>query len=257
MPGRSIIRTEAIVLRSINYGETSQIITLFTREKGKITVMAKGARRPKSSFGSTLQPMAYTQVVFYYKPTRDMQTLSESAHVEPFHALGRDLEKIGIGLRVVELVYALLEAEDAQPEVFALLLQVLRRLNETSSRIANVWPYFQLRLARALGVAPSVDREAVERLSDEGGVLALERGSIHPPKTQLEAGRRASRSALRAFAVLARAHLDDVMRMELDPDLHQEVKTLVEDYMRYQFGSAYPTKGRDVIDRLMKDLPSS
>ena len=88
-----IIRTEAIVLRKMEYRETSQIVTLFTREKGKMAVLAKGARLLKSRFGSSLQPMSYTQVVFYHKPTRGLQTLSESAHVQPFHRISRDLEK--------------------------------------------------------------------------------------------------------------------------------------------------------------------
>ena len=155
MAQRSIIRTEAVVLRSLDYGETSQIVTLFTREKGKLGVMAKGARRPKSSFGATLQPMAYTQVVFYYKPTRTLQTLSESSHVESFHSLRRDLKSITVGLRIVELVDALMEEENAQPDVFALLVRTLRRLDATETRVTNLWPYAQLRLAQMLGVAPA------------------------------------------------------------------------------------------------------
>ena len=167
MAERSIIRTEAVVLRSLDYGETSQIVTLFTREKGKIGVMAKGARRPKSSFGATLQPMAYTQVVFYYKPTRTLQTLSESSHVESFHRLRQALTTITVGLRVVELVDALMETEDAQPQVFALLVRALRRLNTRGPRATNLWPYVQLQLADVLGVAPAVDRERVEAVTSE------------------------------------------------------------------------------------------
>lgn len=250
MAGRSIIRTEAIVLRSLNYGETSQIVTLFTQKKGKITVMAKGARRPDSSFGASLQPMAHTEVVFYYKPTRDLQTLSESAHVELFHGLSRDLEKIGLGLRIVELVYALLETEDAHPAVFALTQQALRRLDAASARAANLWPYFQLRLAAALGVAPSIDRQAVASLPDAAGVLALESGAVGPPDTPAEAAERAPRAVLRAFAVFARADLDDVMRMRLSDAQLRQVNTLVEHYMRYQFDASYPTTSRDVIHRL-------
>src|SRR6056297_1189890 len=148
MAERDIIRTEAVVLRSLDYGETSQIVTLLTQENGKIGVMAKGARRTKSQFGATLQPMAYTQVVFYYKPTRELQILSESSHVESFHRLRRNLETITIGLRIVELVDALLEEEDPQPEIFAITVRALRRLNRTEQRAANLWPFVQLRMAR-------------------------------------------------------------------------------------------------------------
>ncbi len=251
MAQRDIIRTEAVVLRAIEYGETSQIVTLFTRAKGLMTVMARGARRTDSSFGASLQPMAYTQVVFYYKPTRNLQTLSESAHVESFHDLRRSLEKITLGLRIVELVYALLEEEDAHPNVFNLTIDALRTLNDAATRAANVWPYFQLGLARRLGLAPSIQRDDLTRLPGEGGLLALESGTLLPPHAQPKAGRRASRSALRAFAIFACADLDDVMRMRLDASLRREVEALIEAYMHYQFEEAYPTTSRPIIGQLL------
>jgi len=261
MAQRSIVRTEAIVLRSLDYGETSQIVTLFTREKGKLGVMAKGARRPKSSFGATLQPMAYTQVVFYYKPTRTLQTLSESGHVESFHRLRRDLERITAGLRIVELVDALMETEDPQPSVFALLVRALRRLNAVERRATNVWPYVQLQLAQSLGVAPAVDRDRVEAVTGEKGLLSLVDGGVYPDSSRdrapnsgrdavPEEPRRASRAALRAYAVCARADLDTVMRLEMSPSVRREVEELVRDFLRYQFDDAYPDRSRAVIAQI-------
>ena len=253
MAQRSIIRTEAVVLRSLDYGETSQIVTLFTQEKGKLGVMAKGARRPKSSFGATLQPMAYTQVVFYYKPTRTLQTLSESSHVESFHSLRRDLKSITVGLRIVELVDALMEEEDAQPEVFALLVRTLRQLDIAETRVTNLWLYAQLRLAQMLGVAPAVERDRVEAVTGDEGLLSLVDGGVYPDSGRDAAPaepRRASRAALRAYAVCARADLDTVMRLEMTPAVRHEVQALVRDFLRYQFDDAYPDRSRSVIAQI-------
>lgn len=249
MAQRDIIRTEAVVLRSINYGETSQIVTLLTREKGKLGVMAKGARRPKSSFGATLQPMAYTQVVFYYKPTRDLQILSESSHVESFHGLRSTLASITIGLQIVELVDALLEEEDPQPDIFALTVRVLRRLNQTEKRAKNLWPYAQLRLAERLGIAPSIERATVDSVEEEG-VLSLANGGVYPSGMSPDAPRRASRAALRAYAVFACADLDTVMRMELSSAVRQEVEGLVRDFLRYHLEEAYPSRSQEVIAQI-------
>jgi len=249
MAERDIIRTEAVVLRSLDYGETSQIVTLLTREKGKLGVMAKGARRTKSSFGATLQPMAYTQVVFYYKPTRELQILSESSHVESFHRLRRTLESITVGLRIVELVDAMMEEEDRHPEVFALTVQALRRLNRTEARAANLWPYVQLRMARLLGIAPAIDRASVEAVEEEG-LLSRANGGVYPADAAPEAPQRASRAALRAYAVFARADLDTVMRMELTPEVRREVETLVRDFLRYHVEEAYPDRSQEVIAQL-------
>ena len=247
-----IVRTEAIVLRSLDYGETSQIVTLFTREKGRVAVMAKGARLPKSRFGSSLQPMSYAQVVLYYKPTRGLQTLTESTHVHLFPRIGRDLEKLSTGLRLTELVYALLHEEEANPLVFNLLLDTLRRLNEADVRVANLLLYFQLRLAAALGFAPAIDRTSVEALSEEGGLLALDQGAILSAHAAAQrAGLRASRTALRAFAILARADPATITRMRLAPNAYAEVETLIEAYLRYHVQDAYPSRGRRVTGQLL------
>ena len=243
------------MLRSMKYSESSLIVTLLTREKGKLTVIAKGARRTKSRFGGALQPMSYIQAVFYYKATRGLQTLTEASYVRPFHNVSRSLEKITVGLRAVELVEAFLQEEESNPLVFNLLVITLEQLDAVSERVDNLLLFFQLRLAEALGFAPAVDREQVEGLPEEGGLLDLERGAVLPPSAQPKAGRRASRSALRAYAILARAELDVVMRMQLDPALQHATAGLVEDYLRYQFESAYPTRGKEVIGQLRNTLP--
>ena len=247
-----IIRTEAVVLRTLKYGETSLIATLFTREMGKVAVIAKGARRTKSKFGSTLQPMSYTQVVFYYKPTRSLQTLSESAHVRAFHNIGRSLKKLALGQRMMEMTAALIQEEEANPHVFNLLVQTLRRLDEAERRIENILPYFELRLASLLGFSPAVERDAVANLSGDGGLLDLETGAVLSLEGEPGAARRASRSVLRAYAVFARAELDVVMRMRLRSQVRRGVQRLIDAYLRYQFGNSYPSKGEAVMGQLLQ-----
>ena len=255
MAERDIIRTEAVVLRSLDYGETSQIVTLFTREKGKVGVMAKGARRAQTPFGATLQPMAYTQVVYYYKPTRTLQILSESSHVESFHRLRDSLQRITVGLRIVELVDALMEEEDPQPAVFELIVRLLRRLDATERRGGNLWPFAQLQLAQCLGIAPSIERANVEAVGAEG-LLSKANGGVYPADAAPAAPRRASRQALRAYAVFAKADLDTVMRRDLTPAVRHEVETLVRDFLRYHVEEAYPDRSEAVIAQLTRESPT-
>lgn len=251
-----IIRTEAIVLRAMEYGETSRIVTLFTREKGKMAVMAKGARLLKSRFGSSLEPMSHSQIVFYFKQGRGLQTLSESALVRPLLGISRDLEKLALGQRIVELVYALMPEQEQHPQVFDILLHVLGRLDSAEEHAANLLPYFQLRLAMVLGFTPDIDRDLVESLPEEGGLLSLDDGAVLPPHAQ-RTGRRASRTALRAYAVFACADLDTIMRMRLEPPVRHEVNALIEDFLRYHTEDAYPTRSDKVHGQLMQPAPPS
>ncbi len=246
-----ILQTEAFVLRSIDYGETSRIVTLFTKQRGKVAVMAKGARRSGSRFGSSLQPMSYTHVVIYYKPSRNVQTLSESSHLHFFDGITRNLESVSCGLRIVELVHALMQEEERSPRAFDLVLEVLDRLNRTFERVDNLLYYFQLRFASVLGFAPDVDRDVLDDLADSG-CLSLETGTILPFR-HAPAGtvRAASRQALRAFAVCAQADLEHVMRMNLSPKLRLELGRLIDDYLRYHVEDAYPTRTAKIVSQML------
>ena len=254
-----IFRTDAVVLRSIDYGETSEIVTLFTRERGKVAVMAKGSRRSGSRFGSSLQPMSYIQTVFYHKPSRNVQTLTESSHVRSFHGITRNLRALSHGLRVVELVNALMQEEEQNPLVFDLLVDSLDRLNRTPVHTENVLFYFQLHFASTLGFAPDIERGMLNEVNAQGGFLSLDSGSISAG-TDSPGGalRKASRSALRAFAVCARADLDTVMRMRLDTPVQSELARLIEDYLRHHVEDAYPTRSNRVVGEILgprsKDL---
>lgn len=249
-----IVRTEAVVLRSIEYGETSRIVTLHTRHRGKVSVLARGARTVKSRYGSCLQPMAHIQAVYYYKPSRSLQTLSECSHVRAFYRIGRDLEKMTHGLRIVELAGGLLE-EDENPDLFDLLVDVLGALNDADRGAANLLPYFQMKLASALGFRPGFTREAVAGLPDDGGILALDTGEIHATSVPVPSGVRGTKAALRALAICSRADVNHVLNLDLSSVERREVDRLIESFFRYHVASAYPSRSSRVITQLLSSLP--
>ncbi len=253
-----IVRTDAVVLHSFDYGETSRIVRLLTRPHGVIGVMARGARRPTSTFGSTLQPLSYVQAVYYHRPQRGLQTLKETAHVVRFKRLTSEIDRVTLGLRVLEVTRAVIEEGEAHPLALDLVVRTLEHLDEAEANEANAVPWFQLRLASLLGFAPDVQREEVEALGDDGGRLLLQSGAVVP--TGVEAGAygrstpgdgvRASRAALRAFAVLARTPLATAARMRLAPDVRREVENLVDAFVRVHTGSTLPERVRGVADQL-------
>lgn len=248
-----IFRTDAIVLRSMDYRETSQIVTLFTREKGKIAVLAKGSRSAKSQFGATLQPLSHIQAVIYHKPTREIQTLGETSHLSLFTVLRAELDRLVTGMRFVELVQALLQVEEQNEQVFALLVDSLGRLNEAEAGVENLWLFFQIQLASILGFQPLIDKSEVESVTEAEGYLELESGGIYPYIPPGRQVRKASRKALRAFAILARSDMETVMRMFLEPAVLNELITLVDGYLRFHVEDALPSRSSKVIAQLQND----
>ncbi|HEV8538897.1 MAG TPA: DNA repair protein RecO, partial [Bacteroidota bacterium] len=98
-----IVTTEAIVLKSMKYRETSRIVTFYTRSFGKIPGIVKGARQAKSKYGTSLQPMSYVSLVFYRKEGREIQTVSQCDLMKSFRHLAEDMEKMAVGMAMIEL----------------------------------------------------------------------------------------------------------------------------------------------------------
>ncbi len=148
-----ITKTDAVVLHTRRYSESSKIVTLFTREHGKMSVIAHGAMQMKNKFGSVLQTLSYLSTVIYVKETRELQNLSHAEPIERFPRLIESLERMTAGMVVVVLVNASLLGEYRNEELFQIVVETLRALNTpaTNEYIATLW--FMAQLTANLGYA--------------------------------------------------------------------------------------------------------
>ncbi|MEO5928967.1 MAG: DNA repair protein RecO [Candidatus Kapaibacterium sp.] len=152
-----IVKTDSIVLRTRKFRESSKIVTLYTREHGKMSVVARGVVRPKSKYGSALQPMAFLSTIVYRKEGRDLHNLSIAEPLERFNVLSSSLERLSAGMAIVEIVEAAMHDEDRNEPLFEALLAALRTLNDPQSSEQSVVLWFLIRLATILGYAIRTD----------------------------------------------------------------------------------------------------
>jgi len=96
-------RTEALVLRGVDFGETSRIVTLLTPQRGQVAVLAKGARRKNSATGPALDTFNLVEAVVYWKDGRGIQNLGEVSLIDRHGGLKRDLARGAYGAFVLEL----------------------------------------------------------------------------------------------------------------------------------------------------------
>lgn len=149
----SVVSTEAIVLQSFPYGETSRIVRLLTRSAGVHSAIAKGALRPRSRY-AVLEPFAQGEVVLHVKPTRELQTLGSFDLSRNREQLGRDLLRFGGASLLAELVLRT-ASEETQEGLFDAVANGLDRLLSTAdvevTVLAVVWHAIAL-----LGFAPEL-----------------------------------------------------------------------------------------------------
>jgi DNA repair protein RecO (recombination protein O) len=158
-----LITTDAIVLRSIRYGDTSRIVTLYTRELGKVGIMAKGARKPSgrsgvSRFGASLDVLSLCQVVFYFKEQRDLQLLSQADLIRQFRGVVDDPARLMAGCAMLELMNGSVQAGERHTELFDLLLVSLERLESWDEHHETGLSRFLLLLASNLGFGLDVQQ---------------------------------------------------------------------------------------------------
>ena len=153
-----ILTTEAVILRGRDYRESSKIVTLYTRERGKLSAIAKGVRSGKARVGLRLEPMSYVTAVLYLKETRELQLVTQCDSVRPLGALAEDLQKMAAGMAVVELVDAATPAEERNEQLFALLVQCLVAIDGATNDPENSLYFFEGRLLDNLGFKPCLHR---------------------------------------------------------------------------------------------------
>lgn len=147
-----IAKTSAVVLKVINFSESSLIVTMMTIEHGKIAIIAKGARKPKNKFSGLLSPGQILEVVYYYKSTRNVQTLTEADFLHKLFQLRTDVFKMGLALSVLELVNQLTHENEINIPVFNFLIRFLPWLNDFNNPSKLILPYVQIQLADLSGI---------------------------------------------------------------------------------------------------------
>ncbi len=173
-----IVKTDAIVLSAMKYRDTSKIVRLYTREFGKLSVIAKGARDSKSKFRSALEPMSFVSCVIYKNENREMQLLSQCDVVRPLRYLSEDLEKMSVAMTAIELVDVVTHAEEQNASFFSLILDLLETVNTATKNAVVALYWFELRLAELLGFRPELHdcsycRKNVEREIAEGKKFSM------------------------------------------------------------------------------------
>ena len=161
-----LYRDEAVVLRTHKLGEADRIITLLTREHGRVRAVAKGVRRTTSRWGSRLEP--FTHVDLQLAEGRNLDVVTQAETLDPFAAgLGRDYERYTAGSVMLETAERLV-TEERQPSVqqFLLLVGGLRAMTAGAHRPRQVLDSYLLRSLAVSGYAPSFDHCA--RCGDPG-----------------------------------------------------------------------------------------
>jgi DNA repair protein RecO (recombination protein O) len=151
-----LIATNGIVLKRIPFSDTSLICRLFTKEKGKVTILAKGAQAPKKSINAFLEPINHIHIQYYHKNSRDIQLLKEAGFIKHYSTLRKNLDRIILAFTVVEMIDKCTQDDNPHPILYRLIWRVLDKLNDENQNQWRIFAFFLYHLSLRLGFMPNL-----------------------------------------------------------------------------------------------------
>ena len=146
-----ILKDRGFVLKKRKYRETSKLITIFSENAGKLNLIAKGVRTPKSKTSAILEPINLIEFVYYDKPTRDLQYISSADFIEDYSNIKSKFEKIKVAYLIIELTDIFSNEGQANTELFNLVLNQLKKLNQEIVSNYSVLNEFLVKLCEIAG----------------------------------------------------------------------------------------------------------
>ncbi|PRA05531.1 MULTISPECIES: DNA repair protein RecO [unclassified Paenibacillus] len=246
-----LYRVEGIVIRSMDYGEGNKIITLCTESGGKVGVLVRGAKKPKSRHAALVQPFTYGQYV-YFRNT-GLGTLNAGEIVESYHELREDLVKASYASYACELLDRVLQDEETGTFWFKQLKACLQALKEEKDPVV-ITSLYEMKILQASGYGPQLDEciSCNQERPDEqlfisprlGGVLCRACKHFDPPAMSV------SPKALKLLRLFAQLDLQRLGNISVSESTRDEIKKLMRAFMDHQLG--LNLKSRSFLDQMEK-----
>lgn len=246
------LRTEAIVLKRRNFGEADRLLTLYTREFGKLQAIAKGARKPQSRKTGHVELFMRSRLLL--AEGRDLHIITQAEMIDAYPVLRQDLVRTTYASYVVELLDRFTVEEDVNQDIYHLLSEALGWLEEADD-IRLPTRTYELRLLGNAGFQPQLFQcvSCDEPIQEQAQFFSAELGGLLCPDCR-QADRRAkpiSAVAVKVLRYLQTRSWDTVKSLQLKRPLHAELETIMHFYLIHILERSL--KSVDFLNRLREE----
>jgi len=229
----NILKTRGIVLRTLPFKESSLFCSIFTERFGKLRLVAKGARRPKSKICGTLEPFTLSEVIFYKRESRDVYTLSDAVIIENFQGIRSSQSKFTACEAICEFIDKTTVLEEPNRQLFLETIGFFEKISITDDRIAGYWSLLMLfKLLKFAGLQPHLkdcvrchspifDKSIINFSISAGGLVCEKHFDESVIKIDIE-----------AIKTLINAS-NNIFPSDINPGLFPSLKNLLEAYIFY------------------------
>ncbi|MGE0269112.1 MAG: DNA repair protein RecO [Candidatus Omnitrophota bacterium] len=230
-----IPKTEAIVLKSFDYRETSRIVTFFTKEYGKITGIMKGIRKDPKKFGSSVDKYSVNDLVYYHYRNSDLHLISHCDLKQYYFRIRENYEKNIAANYALELVDKIMQTEQVNQDVYSLMNRFFERL-QMETDIDRLIYIYQIKMLQLSGFSPHLDScvkcdkkiDGKVRFSMvSGGLVCQECPTIETSFTII------SKGAISTILHVELSKWEECLRLGLTKKVKAELKYILNNFFVY------------------------
>jgi len=154
-----MIKTEAIVLKSADAGEVDRLLTIYSKELGKVRILAKGVKKIESKLRYSIEPFSYVQLILI--EGRSFYILKDAVLIDQFLGVKRDLKKLVVAQKIREIIDQAIVGQEKDEDVWDLILRTFKKINQELIELSIVKEFF-----KNLIVFLGYDPQEVKQLRD-------------------------------------------------------------------------------------------
>ena len=237
------LTTTGIVLREVDYKESDKILTVLTRDNGRLTVSARGCRRKNSAIAAVSQLLCYSELTLYEYQNR--WSIREGDIIREFRGVRSDLDKLSLGSWFAELTENLTAEDVPAEDILRLLLNALYALEEMDVPTEQVKAAFELKIMALSGYEPALDSCAVCGQEPEDPRFHVNHGVLHCHSCRPQLGEGISmpldKGSLAAMRHIVHGNEKKLFSFHIPAPAQQKLDTAAETYVLTQLERGFRT----------------
>lgn len=242
-------KIEGIVIKSRDYGESHKLLTLYTKDAGKITALSRGANKTKSRLSAVSQPFIQAEFLMYM--TKGLSTIQQGDMTQSYRHIREDIVKTAYAAYMLELIDKLMDQRDPDGFIYRQLGHTLNWLNDEESYLIPVM-MFELKMYRKAGFAPIVscctscgnEQQPYAFSIREGGFLCPTCSTIDPHRLTIPA------AFFKMLPLFLEVGIERIGNISVKPENIQYLRTILDHY--YDQHGSYTLKSKRFLAQLDK-----
>ena len=231
----AILQTEAIVLKTFDFRETSLIAHFFTKDHGRINGILKGIRKDPRKFASTLEPFSSNEIVFYQSRNSGLQLVSQCDLKDNFNSLRNNLESITSAYYLVDLLKQLMPEEEKNTAVYELAVSALKQM-ELSNEPRKVSRVFIIKFLKLIGFRPRLEACVICNKDVLGeAYFNARRGGLLCPKCSVSDNYSAAvlKGTVASILHMEENNWENSLRLDLSGKIKEEFNVILQNFMEF------------------------